>query len=258
MLILHDKNEIESFLRQNVFLHIYSIGDLDDFFWNHTTWYASKQNGEINAIILFYTGLPLPALLALTDNMAPMQELLQSILHLLPSRFYAHLSPGLEGIVRKQYQIKPHGQHYKMALKNRSRLNNIDFSKTVRLSRDDLADILRLYKASYPGNWFDARMLETGQYYGVRDRGELVSIAGVHVYSKQYSVAALGNITSHPDHRGQGLGKAVTARLCASLSEAIDYIGLNVKSDNHHAVSLYKTLGFEVVSTYGEYMIEAK
>jgi hypothetical protein len=113
MLVLHDKDEIESFLQKNVFLHIYSIGDLDDFFWNHTTWYALKQNGEIKAIILFYTGLPLPTLLALTENMAPMQELLQSILHLLPARFYAHLNPGLEEVVREQFQLRSHGQHYK-------------------------------------------------------------------------------------------------------------------------------------------------
>ena len=37
---LHDKGQIEAFLRRNVFLHSYSVGDLDDRFWPHTTWYA--------------------------------------------------------------------------------------------------------------------------------------------------------------------------------------------------------------------------
>jgi len=73
-----------------------------------------------------------------------------------------------------------------------------------------------------------------------------------------YRVAALGNITTHPDHRGKGLGRSVTAKLCTSLCEDVDHIGLNVKMDNRLAVSLYRSLGFEVIASYGEYMVEAR
>jgi len=38
--------------------------------------------------------------------------------------------------------------------------------------------------------------------------------SGVHVYSQCYKVAALGNITVHPNFRGQGLGTILCARLC--------------------------------------------
>jgi hypothetical protein len=49
---------------------------------------------------------------------------------------------------------------------------------------DDLPAIETLYRQSYPGNWFDARMLDTKQYFGVRDEaGALTCIAGVHVFS---------------------------------------------------------------------------
>ncbi len=257
MMILHDKNEIEAFLRQNVFLQIYSIGDLDDFFWNYTTWYALKQNGTIKAIILFYTGPSTPPLLALTDDIEPMKELLRSIRRLLPNRFYTHLTPGLEEVIQEQFQLKPYGEHYKMALKHKSRWEKIDSSKVIPLSMADLDDILKLYEASYPNNAFDPRMLETNQYFGIRGEDELLSIAGIHVYSKQYSVAALGNVATHPDYRGRGYGKAVIARLCKSLSETVGHIGLNVKSDNRAAISLYEKLGFEVVCSYGEYMVES-
>lgn len=30
---LHDRAQIEKFLRQNPHLHLYEIGDLDDYFW---------------------------------------------------------------------------------------------------------------------------------------------------------------------------------------------------------------------------------
>jgi ribosomal protein S18 acetylase RimI-like enzyme len=257
---LHDKNEIELFLRQNVYLHIYSIGDLDDFFWPKTMWYALKEGEEIQAIVLLYAVSPFPTLLALSEDKDVLAKLLQSIFHLLPNRFYAHLSPGVENIFKKQYELQSHGKHYKMALNNRNKtgLYDIDCSQVIHLSNADLQEIQKLYKVSYPGNWFDPRMLETKQYFGIRVENKLVSIGGIHVYSEQYKVAALGNIATHPDYRGNGFGKCVTAKLCQSLSKSVDHIGLNVKDDNEMAIAIYKKLGFEVIGTYLEFMIEAK
>ena len=145
-----------------------------------------------------------------------------------------------------------------MALVDASLLGDIDCSETVRLSGGDLKDLLHLYDRSYPGNWFDPRMLETNQYFGIRKDGRLISAAGVHVYSERYGVAALGNITTDPDHRNQGYGRTVTARLCQSLSERVDHIGLNVKADNDIAISCYNRLGFEIVASYAEHMVEER
>jgi ribosomal protein S18 acetylase RimI-like enzyme len=258
MLILHDKNEIEAFLQKDVFLYTYSLGDLDDFFWPYTIWYAAKQNGEVKAVVLLYIAQQLPVMLALTDELEPMQALLRSIMHLLPRRFYTHLSPGLEEILGQQFHLEPHGQYYKMALRDSSPLKTVDISPAVRLSNADLEAVTRLYEMSYPGNWFDPRMLETNHYFGLKGDQGLLSIAGVHVYSRAYGVAALGNIATHPAYRGRGYGKIVTAKLCTTLLETVDHIGLNVNSDNHQAIAVYEKLGFEVVAPYREYMVEAK
>ncbi|MCP4139843.1 MAG: hypothetical protein GY755_06055 [Chloroflexi bacterium] len=51
---LHDKERIEGFLRKDVYLHIYSLGDLDRFFWPYTTWYGYEEDGNIEAIALVY------------------------------------------------------------------------------------------------------------------------------------------------------------------------------------------------------------
>src|SRR5262249_21249929 len=110
-----------------------------------------------------------------------------------------------------------------------------------------------------PANWFVPRMLETGFYFGMRLSGTLVSVAGVHVYSQEYKVAALGNITTRPEVRGQGLATAATARLCQELLRAgIDCIGLNVNADNRSAVACYRKLGFQRWADYGEYTLELK
>ncbi len=255
---LHDKAEIEAFLRKNVYLNIYSIGDLDDFFWHKTIWYGTKTSGQIQAIAMLYTEPPLPTLHAMGERHEPMAELIRSIFHLLPTRFHAHLSPGLDEVFAERASVESSEKNYKMAIEDKSRLGQVDCSQVVALTIDDLDEMLTLYKDAYPGNWFDPRMLETGQYFGVRKDGRLVSAAGVHVYSKEYKVASLGNIVTHPDHRTTGLAKSTTAKLCQSLTENVDHIGLNVTSQNAAAISLYEKLGFKIIAPYYECTISMR
>lgn len=255
---LRDKHVIERFFRNQAELHVYSLGDLDDFFWPFTTWYALTVDQAPVAIALLYTGQALPTLLALSEPPARMSELLESILCLLPQDLYAHLSPSLEHIFQDRYELLSHGKHYKMALKDPSTIKGMDCAEVIRLSTFDLHDITQLYAQSYPGNWFDPRMLATQQYFGIRQDNALVSIAGIHVYSETYRVAALGNITTHPAWRNKGLGTLVTARLCQSLSEKVDHIGLNVKADNRQAIACYQKLGFEIIASYGEFMVHIR
>lgn len=249
---LHNKNEIEAFLRKNVHLHIYSIGDLDDFFWQDTQWHALKEDDEIQALTLLYTGQPLLTLQALSEQAELMRKLLRSISHILPDRFHAHLSPGVGEVFKGRYEMESCAKHYKMVLNSKRFPGNVDCSQVIRLTDDDLGQMLRLYEDAYPGNWFDPRMLQTRQYFGIRIDNKLVSVAGIHVYSKTYKVAALGNIVTHPDYRGRGFATSVTARLCRSLSKNVDHIGLNVKADNTIAITLYEKLGFEIITPYYE------
>lgn len=255
--LLHDRSELAAFLGKHPQFNCYHLGDLDDFFWPYTSWYAHKQDGEIQAAILFYTGIHPPVLLAIDNhNLPQMQALANGIRPILPPKLYSHLSPGLEDCFQESYQLTHHGEHYKMVLTDHAKLEKIDTSLAVALTGKDLPELQELYAFSYPGNWFDARTLDTGQYMGIYTDKQLVSVAGVHVYSSQYRVAALGNITTHPDHRGQGLGTAVTAALCKRLMDTTDTIGLNVKTDNAPAIHTYRKLGFEVVATYHEWMVE--
>ena len=145
-----------------------------------------------------------------------------------------------------------------MALKDLTLISNWDCSDVEQLSKQDLFAIKTLYSKSYPGNWFDPRMLETNQYFGIMEENRIVSIAGIHVYSPQYKVAALGNITTLPKCRGKGYGTRVTARLCRSLIDENLDIGLNVKDDNEVAIACYRKIGFETVASYEEFMMYRK
>jgi ribosomal protein S18 acetylase RimI-like enzyme len=251
---LHDKDRIEAFLRRNTLLWIYELGDLDERFWPHTTWYALIDGDDVKAAALVYTGLSEPTLLAMGDDTEyPLvEQLLQSILPYLPRSFYGHVSPGLAPALTNGYRVTSHGAHSKMALMDASRLNEVDTSAVVTLATADADELMTFYDQSYPGHWFEPSMLATGQYVGVRDGGGLVSVAGVHVYSPRYKVAALGNITTHPARRRNGYAQAATAGLCRNLLNTVDHVGLNVKADNHAAIACYRKLGFDIIGAYEE------
>ena len=145
------------------------------------------------------------------------------------------------------------GDHLKMALTSPDTLRAApEAAKAEPLTPADRGDVEALYAASYPGNWFVPRMLETGQYVGIRRDGRLVAVAGVHVYSPAQRVAALGNVTTLPEMRGSGLATAAVAGLCTQLLTSVDHIGLNVKADNAAAIGLYRRLGFSTVAEYVE------
>lgn len=255
---LHNKKDIERFLKKDVFLHLYSIGDLDDFFWPYTIWYGFKSNDLIHAIVLLYIGMSIPTLIAISTETNHMIGLLNAIRYLLPVRFYAHLSPGLAHALAKTYDLTSYGEHYKMALTDKRPASLIDCSDVKQLSKNDLSSVRDLYKISYPGNWFDPRMLETKKYFGLEEKKRLVSVAGIHVYSPQYKVAALGNIATVPEYRNQGYGKRVTAKLCQSLINEGVQVGLNVKADNISAISCYEKLGFKTIVSYEEFHLQRK
>ncbi len=257
---LHSRDEIAAFLQRDPALHLYELGDLDDFFWPYTTWYAFQEGGSIVALALLYAGSDPPVLLALgaPEEREVLAGLLRGLQGVLPRRFYAHLSPGLAEDLAADYRVEPHGRHLKMVLADRTRLDQVDTAAVVQLAPDDLPELEALYEAAYPGNWFDPRMLETGHYYGLRQGAGLVCAAGVHVYSPTYGVAALGNITTHPASRGQGLATRVTARLCRALLETVAVVGLNVKEDNGAAIACYRRLGFTEVGGYEELTLEVR
>lgn len=250
LLSLHDRGRIEAILRRDTAVNLYGIGDLDEFFWPKTVWYALDV-AQPQAVALFYVGANPPTLVLLEES-DEARELLVALGDVLPASFYAHLHPSHVDALAPRFLFDSSGLHHKMSLVETAAVTSVDTRGVCRLLVADVDEARALYAASYPGNWFDSRMLETKQYFGVRREGTLVSIAGIHVYSSAYRVAALGNITTLPSARSQGLGRLVTAACCQSLLRTVDVVGLNVKADNVHAIRCYERLGFAHVSDYVE------
>lgn len=254
-----DRALLAAQLRRDPALHAYELGDLDDAFWPAATFFTAPP-----AVALVYRGGRVPTLLALCapDQHAATARLLAGLMaegH-VPDELYAHLSPGLEQELARAYTLEAHGEHYKLAL-GAERLAGLrqgacdgpDDPGLAPLAERDRAELLAFYGAHYPGHWFEPHMLATRRYWGLRRDAQLLAVAGVHVVSATYGVAALGNVATHRAWRGRGLGRAVTARLCRQLAAEVDTITLNVKADNAPAQALYRGLGFAAVARYGEY-----
>ncbi len=256
---LRDRDRIERFLRRESELHLYEIGDLDDFFWPRTRWFGGYENGRLCELLLVYDGPHLPTLLAHTRRpRGPMRELLRGVMPLLPERLYAHLSVGLAGALPEAWIAHRAGRHLRLILRDAGPMRAVEIESVEFLDASHLQELEAFYATAYPGNWFDGRMLATGHYVGARSAGHLVSVAGVHVFSAEHRIAALGNVATLAEHRGRGWATRTVAALCRRLAEQADVIGANVKADNVAALRCYERLGFQPVADYEEYGIDRR
>ncbi len=257
---LSNKKEIETFLRKHTSLFLYHIGDLDEFYFPLTQWYGLKTNNDLKAVILLYKAFQPIVIQALSSQkeLSYLNKLLESSLNIFPDKFYTHLTSGVEKILESKYKLISKGEHYKMILKDKQSLQKIDTTSVYKLFTRDIEELNTLYNSAYPDNFFDPRMLETGMYYGIKKNNQLISVAGIHVYSKEFKVASLGNITTHPDYRNNGYGTAATAKLCKELLKNVDIVGLNVGTDNIGAIKSYEKIGFRKTDVYREYLIKLK
>ena len=253
-----DKARLLRHFEKDRVLFSYHIGDLDDFYFNDCQWAVvyPEDRARIEEAILIYTGCQTPTVMAfgLTDRFG---EFLNEIVSILPPKLYCHFRTESRATFAKLYHETPLGTHLKMKLADASNVAaSSDDRNLLRLDPSHQDELQRLYDASYPGNYFTARMLESGKYFGYIEDGRIIAVSGVHVDSDEYKIAVLGNITTAPDHRGRGLGRLVTARLVNELAAEDKLVCLNVKADNDHAIRLYENLGFETAHEYEEALFE--
>jgi predicted GNAT family acetyltransferase len=253
--LCQDKPELHAYMMRNQHMYLYALGDLDAFFWQDTRYYVRRKQGDISAILVVYQTTDLPIIMAFSDDDAEVNALVTDVLPKFPQRIYAHISPGCEVNFLKQFRSTYHETQRRMILTKPELL----IENSTHISPMGPKDAQRLkdfFAHAYPSNWFDERMLETNQFFGYRHNNQLVSVAGIHVYSRDYRIAALGNITTHPDFRGQGYARQCASAVCHSLMKDTDLIGLNVHSENKAAIRCYESIGFETVYDFSEMMLE--
>jgi ribosomal protein S18 acetylase RimI-like enzyme len=109
------------------------------------------------------------------------------------------------------------------------------------LGSGDVADMLALVADTRPGP-FGSRTVEFGGYLGVRDQGRLVAMAGERLRPSGY--AEISAVATDPDHRRQGLARALVLGVAAGIVARGETPFLHAAASNADAIRLYQALGF--------------
>lgn len=239
-------DQIRDYLVSDRIGNAYLLGDLDAPYAEHCKWYGlPAADGHLDGLVLLYNGLSMPAVLTAGSPEA-VEALMSGARTHLPRRFYSHIRADHREAVETQYVPRAWTEMVRMGLSRADwrRSETVpDGPEVEALSHRDTAAIMHLYR-HYPDNFFDPAQLGTGLYYGVREAGELVSVAGVHVVSSAFDVAVIGNIVTHTEQRGRGLASRCVDRLLTSLFEQVGHVALNVQVANEPAIACYRKFGF--------------
>jgi ribosomal protein S18 acetylase RimI-like enzyme len=109
------------------------------------------------------------------------------------------------------------------------------------LTTDDVADMLALVERSKPGP-LAAETILMGSYFGWRNRGRLVAMAGERL--RAGGLTEISAICTDADHRGHGLASGLTRHLVAHIRGRGEEPFLHVAMENEPAHRLYRQLGF--------------
>ena len=113
----------------------------------------------------------------------------------------------------------------------------------VKLDPRQVSVVNRLY-ARGVGSILTRALMEQGLYYGIFAGSELVAVAGTHFIAPTYGLAAVGNVFTHPGHRGRGLATACTGAVTEALLRRCPDVVLNVNATNEPARRAYRRLGY--------------
>jgi ribosomal protein S18 acetylase RimI-like enzyme len=248
---VRDPSELAELYRRHPEVHPYGLADLEEPFWSRSTWY---RDGDA-AVGVLDLGSDEPVLYAVAadaDGDRATLDLLERLVPELPDHFVITGPTGLTERLAATHTADWVIPHVKMHLPDPSRLPPPD-PRVEWLDREAADAVVALRTTGGDASaFFVPDLLDSGHYGAVRVDGELAAVAGVHVVSERYGVAAIGNVLTHPTHRRRGLGRALTATVAHRLRSVVPVVGLNVGTANTGARALYDELGFVPVVTYEE------
>lgn len=111
------------------------------------------------------------------------------------------------------------------------------------LTADDVPEMLELIALAQPGP-FLPRTIEMGNYFGVRQEGRLVAMAGERMHLTRF--CEISAVCTHPEYRGFGYGGALTSMVAEGILARGETPFLHVVPENEVAIHLYKKLGFRL------------
>ena len=113
--------------------------------------------------------------------------------------------------------------------------------EAIPLTQGDVPEMLDLVTLTQPGP-FLVRTIEMGHYFGVRQDGRLVAMAGERLHLPGF--CEISAVCTHPDYRGRGYAGGLTTLVAQGILARGETPILSHVPDNHTASRLYEKLGF--------------
>ncbi|MES2290768.1 MAG: GNAT family N-acetyltransferase [Pseudomonadota bacterium] len=117
----------------------------------------------------------------------------------------------------------------------------------LALGDADAAEMLALALLTEPGP-FAARTHRLSQFWGIRDNGRLVAMAGERLQVPGFS--EVSGVCTHPDARGRGYAVRLMKFVAAQIEARGETPILHSYSANTGALKLYESLGFATRRTF--------
>jgi predicted GNAT family acetyltransferase len=118
-----------------------------------------------------------------------------------------------------------------------------DDGEIVTLGEADAEEMLALATSTQPGP-FCRRTRLMGPFFGVRREGRLAAMAGERLHPPGH--VELSGVCTHPDFRGQGLGRRLSAFKTRAILARGEIPFLHAWQDNAGAIALYESLGYRL------------
>jgi ribosomal protein S18 acetylase RimI-like enzyme len=128
-------------------------------------------------------------------------------------------------------------------------------ARIERLTDADAADMLALARLTRPGP-FSLRAQALGAFWGVRENGRLVAMAGERM--KQEGVTEISGVCTHPDFTGRGLARLLSVFVAHRVLERGETPYLHAYATNTAAIGLYESIGFALRSMMNVAVVKAE
>jgi ribosomal protein S18 acetylase RimI-like enzyme len=238
---LTDPDRILAFLETDRLYAAYAIGDLEPELFAQCAWAGAESGGRLRTLGLLFRGLTPPAFFLMGDPQG-LREILEGALR-PPQAYITCRENHLPAVEEFHAWEKPPDAMWRMVL--REKRFPPPAADCVRLRAGDAARVRELAARVGLGG-FSPAQIDRGVFYGIFQGGGLAAVAGTHLVSPAYGIAAVGNVATDPEERGRGLGTAVVSAVLGELVRlGMRDVVLNVRQENPPAVRLYEKLGFE-------------
>ncbi len=121
---------------------------------------------------------------------------------------------------------------------------------------EDLKDIVRIEKASFPDPWTPSQLLfeiinEYSCGFVARNDERVVGYIFAMIVRE---MGYIGNLAVDPEHRRKGIGGKLLNRMLEKMKEkGVEEVFLEVRPSNKIALKLYETRGFERIGIRKRY-----